>query len=499
MEVRAASGSLTEQQVDTLVVEVEEGARRLTGAAAQVDSALNGAITSMLRDGLIAGRAGEVTPLPALGGLPAKRVVVHGTGKADGHTLDGFRTRAGNLARALRGMDARRVAIDTQATEHLDAEAAGRTLTEGVLLGLYRFDRHHTRSEDRPRGSVESVTLVDAGGRRLAGLERGVEVGRVLAEAANFSRALANEPANLMTPTVMAERAQAMAAEAGLECTVIERAEAERLGMGSYLSVANGSVQPPKFIVLRYRNGGRAKPIGLVGKGITFDTGGISLKPGAGMEHMKGDMTGAASVLAAMQAIARLGPNVNVLAVTPCTENMPSGSATKPGDVVYAMDGQSIEVLNTDAEGRLVLADGLAYAKREGCSTLVDVATLTGAIRVALGTVRIGTFANNDRLFTDLERASAASGEKLWRMPLDAEYFDLIKSDVADIKNTGGAPAGSITAAKFLERFAGDTPWAHLDIAAVADSDRERGVLVKGSTGSPVRTLVHFVLGRSRA
>lgn len=499
MELRTAAGSLVEQQADTLVVEVTEGARRLTGAAAQVDAALGGTLAAMLRDGLISGRAGEVTQVATLGKTPAKRVVVHGIGKPDTHTLEGFRTRAGNLSRALRGIDARSVAVSTQATDGIDPEAAGRSLAEGFLLGLYRFDRHHTRTEDRPRGSVDSVVFVEPNGRKLPALQRGVEAGGILAEATNFTRDLANEPANLMTPTIVAERAQALAAEYGIECTIIERAEAERLGMGSYLSVADGSAQPPKFIVLRYKNSGRARPIGLVGKGITFDTGGISLKPGAGMERMKGDMTGAAAVLGAMQAIARLGPAVNVMAVTPCTENMPSGSATKPGDVVYAMDGQSIEVLNTDAEGRLVLADGLAYARREGCSILVDVATLTGAMNVALGNVRIGTFANNDRLYAELERASTASGERLWRMPLDAEYFELIKSDVADLKNTGGAPAGSITAAKFLERFVGDTPWAHLDIAGVSDSTRERGVLVKGNSGSPVRTLVHFVLGRSRA
>ncbi len=498
MEVRAATGSLTEQQVETVVVEVGEGTARLSGPAAQVDTALGGAITSMLRDGLISGRAGEVTSIASLGRLPAKRVIVHGTGKAEARTVDGVRTRAGNLGRALRGVDAKSVAIGIQESDSPNAEASGRALAEGFVLGLYRFDRHHTRAEDRPRGAVDAITLVDASARRLAALQRGVEAGSILAEATNLTRDLANEPANLMTPTIVAERAQAVAAETGLECTIIERAEAERLGMGSYLSVANGSVQPPKFIVLRYRNGGRTRPIGLIGKGITFDTGGISIKPALGMERMKGDMTGAASVIGAMQAIARLGPGVNVLAIAPCTENMPSGSATKPGDVVYAMDGQSIEVLNTDAEGRLVLADGLAYARRENCATLVDVATLTGAMNVALGNVRIGTFANNDRLFADLERAAAAAGERLWRMPLDAEYFDLIKSDVADLKNTGGAPAGSITAAKFLERFAHDTPWAHLDIAAVSDSTSEKGVLVKGSTGSPVRTLVHFVLGRAR-
>ena len=499
MDIEVSGGAIIGQNADTIVVEVADGQKRLAGAAAQVDTALGGPIAEMLAGGFITGRAGEVTTLPTRGTLTAKRVVVHGTGGAAGRTEDGLRTRAGNLARALRGLNAGRLAVSTQvATDHVDPEAAGRALAEGFLLGLYRFDRHHTRAEDRPRGAVDAVTFVEPVGTRLPAVRRGVEVGSALAAGTNLARDLGNEPANLMTPTIMAERAQALAAETGLECTIIERAEAERLGMGSYLSVANGSAQPPKFIVLRYRGGGRTRPLALVGKGITFDTGGISLKPGAGMERMKGDMSGAAAVIGAMQAIARLAPAVNVLAIAPCTENMPSGTATKPGDVVYAMDGQSIEVLNTDAEGRLVLADGLAYARREGATTLIDVATLTGAMSVALGAVRIGLFSNNDRLVAELERASAVSGEKLWRMPLDAEYFDLIKSDVADLKNTGGAPAGSITAAKFLERFAGDTPWAHLDIAGVTDATADAGALVKGNTGKPVRTLVHLVLGRAR-
>jgi leucyl aminopeptidase len=323
-------------------------------------------------------------------------------------------------------------------------------------------------------------------------------VGQILAEAQNLTRDLANEPANLMTPTILAARAQRLASDRGLECKVIERAEAERLKMGAYLSVANGSVQPPKFIVLTYRGGRGNRFIGLIGKGITFDSGGISIKPGAGMESMKGDMTGAAAVLGAMDAIARLKPAVNVMAIAPCTENMPSGSATKPGDVVYAMDGQSIEVVNTDAEGRLVLADALAYARNEGCTTLIDIATLTGAMSVALGSVRYGVFANDDRVARELERAADAAGERLWRMPLDGDYEEQIKSDVADIKNTGGRPAGSVTAAKFIQHFAGDTPWAHLDIAGVMTASSDKGVLVKGNSGMPVRTLVHFVLARAR-
>ena len=370
-------------------------------------------------------------------------------------------------------------------------------LAEGIVLGLYRFDKHHTKAEDRPSGSIDSVTLV-LPGSRAAALRRGVEQGLITAQATNLARDLENEPANMMTPAIMARRAQEIASTYDVECTIIERAEAERLGMNSYLSVSNGSIQPPKFIVLNYRGGGRARPIALIGKGITFDSGGISLKPGAGMPAMKADMSGAATVIAAMEAIAQLKPRTNVMMIAPCTENLPSGSATKPGDVVYAMDGQSIEIDNTDAEGRLVLADALAYAKSEGASALVDVATLTGAMGVALGSVRIGVFANNDRLWNELERASAVTGEKLWRMPLDDEYNRQIKSDVADLKNTGGRLAGSITAAKFIEAFAGDTPWAHIDIAGVMSAGSDRGIQVKGMTGIPARTLIQLALNRGR-
>jgi len=498
--VTVAGGPLTTQQADTLVIEVSEGQKRLTGAAAQVDLALGGVVSEMLRSGLIRGRSGETTVIPGRDAIGATRLVVHGVGGEGGRTEDWVRNRAGTLGRALRLMDARSVVISTQgATEFLDPEAAGRALSEGFILGLYRFDKHHTKAGDRPSGAVTSITLVESVASKLAGVRRGAATGIALAEAQNVARDLGNEPANLMTPSIMAERAQELAAASGIECTVIERAEAERLGMGSYLSVANGSVQPPKFIVLRYRGGGRGRPVALIGKGITFDTGGISIKPALNMDRMKGDMTGAAGVIASMQAIAALQPAVNVLAIAPCTENMPSGSATKPGDVVYAMDGQSIEVLNTDAEGRLVLADGIGYARSENAAAIVDVATLTGAMGVALGAVRMGSFTNNDRLHAEVERAADTAGERLWRMPMDREYFDLIKSDVADVKNTGGAPAGSITAAKFLELFAHDTPWVHLDIAAIMDATSDSGTMVKGNTGRPVRTLVHWVLGRSRA
>ena len=265
--------------------------------------------------------------------------------------------------------------------------------------------------------------------------------------------------------------------------------------MGAALSVAQGSVQPPKFIVIEYRNGKRGGPtIGLVGKGITFDTGGISIKPAQGMEEMKGDMSGGAAVIAAMGAIAQLKPKVNVTALVPATENMPSGSATKPGDVVRAMNGTTIEVINTDAEGRLILADALSYANELGLSPLVDVATLTGACIVALGTITTGAMTNDDALLGKVIAAGDTAGERLWQLPLFDEYEEQIKSDVADIKNTGGRDAGAITAARFLKHFAGDTPWVHLDMAGTDNSTREKGIYVKGATGIPVRTLVNFVM-----
>ncbi len=498
MQIEVTSGELAAQDVDTIVVSLPEGARRPGGAAGALNAAAGGAINAMLTSRAIRLNDGTLTPVPVGDEVAARRAFVHGLGDRDKLAPGRIRSQAGNLGRALRGVDAGSVAIAAQ-PDWLgsDLERGGQALAEGFTLGLYRFDRHHTREQDRPRGNVASIRIVESSERRAASLAAGVERGQIMGEAQNLTRDLANSPANLMTPTHMAEKAQEIAEATGLECEIIEREEAERLGMGSYLSVAQGSQQPPKFIVLRYRGRTGRRSVGLIGKGITFDSGGISIKPAGGMERMKADMSGAAAVLGAMQAIARLAPAINVTGIAPCTENLPSGTATKPGDVFYAMDGQSVEVINTDAEGRLVLADALGYARAHNCSPLVDVATLTGAMSIALGNVRAGVFANNDRLFRDLDRAAAAAGEPIWRFPLDDEYDDQIKSDVADIKNTGGRGAGSITAAKFLQRFAHDTPWAHFDIAGVMDNDRDRGEKVKGVAGTATRTLVEYVLARA--
>ncbi len=504
MEITVVAGSITENDADTIAVPLAQGVRTLAGDTGAADQALGGVIKQMLDDGLIAGKSAETTTLPvpasARRRIKAKRVVVYGVGERGKLTASALRNRLGNLARSLRSMNAGNVAISLgEAPSGVSPEEVAQAAAEGVVLGLYRFDKHHTRAADKPEFELGNVTFVESSTRRAAPTRRGVEAGVVVAEAVNFMRDMANEPANLMTPTIVANRAQQIASEVGIECRIIERAEAERLKMGSYLSVAAGSIQPPKFIVLTY-NGARTRGryIGLVGKGITFDTGGISLKPGEGMQAMKGDMSGAASVIAAIYAVARLKLPVNVMAVAPCTENMPSGSATKPGDVVYAMDGTSIEVINTDAEGRLVLADALCFARENGCTSLVDVATLTGAMAIALGRTRMGLFTNNDRFASDVEKVAEAAGEPAWRMPMDADYFELIKSEVADIKNTGGRDAGSITAAKFLEVFAKDTPWVHLDIANVMSVTADKGWEVKGMKGTPVRTLIDLVKSRAR-
>ncbi len=327
--------------------------------------------------------------------------------------------------------------------------------------------------------------------------EAAIARGEAIGEAINLARELANEPGNRMTPRLLAECARQMAESAGLECDIIDENRARELKMEAFLAVAQGSAEPPRMIVLRYRGVG-ARPgapvLGLVGKGITFDTGGISIKPADGMEKMKYDMSGGAGMIAVMRALARLRPALEVIAVIPAAENMPGGRAQKPGDVQIAMSGKSIEVLNTDAEGRMVLADGLTYARQLGATHLLDAATLTGAVAVALGTVNAGVFANDDAFYADFESARARAGEKMWRLPLDEEYADQIQGTVGDLLNTGGRWGGAITAAEFLHAFAETTPWIHLDIAGLAWLDEGKPWMPKGPSGVGVATLVELAL-----
>jgi leucyl aminopeptidase len=344
-------------------------------------------------------------------------------------------------------------------------------------------------------GEIRELTIVAADETKLPGLEQGHNRGKILAEATNLARDMVNEPANYMTPSQMAETAKRLADTYRLGLSVLEQEQMQESGMGALLGVARGSQEPPKFITLRFKGRNSDETdVALVGKGITFDSGGISIKPSEKMEDMKGDMAGGAAVMAAISAIAQLKPEINAVAIIPATENLPSGNALKPGDILTAMSGKTIEIISTDAEGRLILADALGYANKLGAKHIVDVATLTGAMRAALGDVYTGILGNNQELIDRVITAGTAAGELMWPMPMHEKYKEQIKSDTADIKNVGGRYGGAITAAQFLAEFAGDTPWVHLDIAGTDLTEKEQAYLVKGATGVPVRTLVNLVL-----
>jgi len=440
----------------------------------------------LAESGEVAGKPGELTLLHGPEGLAADRVLLAGAGKPEKFDAAGLRKLVSTAVRHLKSKSVKTVAL-ALTEEHSGADYASAAV-EGALLGAYEPDRYKT---DDDKKSVASFALIAEGG---AEIEAAATRGRILAEAQNFARDIANEPANHMTPTLMAEAARGMAAEYGLDCEVLDRERMAALKMGALLGVAQGSAEPPVLIVIRYRPEEPASQdhLGLVGKGVTFDSGGISTKPSDGMEKMKYDMAGGAAMLGAMRAIAQLTPAIAVTAFIPCVENMPGGRAQRPGDIVAAMSGKTIEVINTDAEGRLILADALVYARQQGCTHLVDAATLTGAIVVALGHLQTGLFANDDSLRDRVLDAAKAEGERMWPMPLDEDYKEYLKSAFADLSNVGGRWGGAITAAWFLKEFAEETPWVHLDIAGTAYLDDAKPYLAKGPTGLPVRTLVRL-------
>ena len=497
MEFKVTGGDISGTAADAIIVNLFDGVTAPGGATGAVDKALDGAITKLIAQGDVRGKSGEVTIIHTFGKIAAPRVVVAGLGKQKDFDIDAVRNLAANLVRSLR-----KPGIKTLATiAHgagiggLTPEQSAQAIAEGSLLGNYRFLKHKKADDDR--SEITAVTLIENQAPKVAAMKAAAARGVTLAEATNFARDLANAPSNHLTPSDIAAHAADIAKRHGLELEVLEREDMQRKGMGSLLSVAKGSPEPPKLIRLSYRGKGKTSKgydLALVGKGITFDTGGISIKPAANMEAMKADMTGAASVIAAIGAIAALKPKLNVVAIAPCTENMPGGNATKPGDVVSAMNGRTIEVINTDAEGRLVLADALCWAKELGAAHIVDVATLTGAVTTALGDVAYGLMTNNDEFCSKLEAAAAAAGEKTWRLPMWKEYDEFIKSDVADCKNTGTRGAGVIVGAKFLEPFVGDTPWIHMDIAGVDMMSSDKGWVSKGASGYSVRAMVNLAL-----
>ncbi|HET9364089.1 MAG TPA: leucyl aminopeptidase, partial [Candidatus Angelobacter sp.] len=424
-------------------------------------------------------------------GLKAKRLLIVGAGKAKNFSHLEVRKAAGTALRTLKPKMIKSCAF---VLPELSAgpDDAVRSIVEGAVVADYDPDTYRS---DRKDYSMKEITVVAPAGSDQARLQRALEQARIIGESQNFTRELVNEPSNRLTPTILADRAKKMCESVGLKCELMGPDKIKEMKMGAFWSVAQGSDEEPRLIVMKYEpQGAPQKPmLGLVGKGITFDTGGISIKPADGMEKMKYDMAGGAAMIGAMRAIALLKPNVRVIGIVCATENMPSGKAQKPGDVQIAMSGKSIEIINTDAEGRLVLADGLHYAKTLGCTHLIDAATLTGACVVALGGVNAGVFANDEGVYQHFTNALQRSGEKFWRLPLDQEYLDMIRSNIADIMNTGGRWGGASTAAVFLKEFAEETPWVHLDIAGTAWIDENKSWIAKGPSGIAVRSLVEFV------
>ncbi len=499
METRVVAGNVTEIQADAVVVNLFEGMERPDGAAAAaaVDKVLDGAISSLISRGEARGKFEEISVVHTFGKLPARIVAVVGLGKREDLDVDKIRRMTGQFCRALRKLNCRRVAtiVHGSGVGGIGLEASAEAVTEGAVLGLYRFTKYKRPDYD----DIEEMLIVAEEREEVATIGSAVRKAKTVALATNLSRDMVNEPANYMTPSRMAEIALELAGKYDLKFTVFDREDMEAMGMGALLGVARGSNQPPKLIALTYKGDEHSEQgLGFLGKGITFDSGGISIKPSEGMEDMKADMAGAAAVMTALAAIGQLKPKMNVTAIIPATENLPGGTALKPGDILKAMNGKTIEVISTDAEGRLILADALSYAVRQGLSPLIDLATLTGACRVALGLLYSGVFGNDQKLIDKVLKAADRTGERMWQMPMPEEYKEQNKSDIADIKNTGNRYGGAITAALFLAEFVGDTPWVHLDIAGPRLSNKETGYTVKGATGFGVRTLVELALSEAK-
>ena len=493
METRLISRAFAEVDTECLVVvALDHGDKQKPEPKlAFKDAGLDKAIAELVASGEITGKANETVLLHRPQGLRAKRLLVVGAGKAKNFGHVELRKAAGSAVRHLKSKMIKSCAFALPELP-TGAEDAARAIVEGAYVADFDPDIYRSERKDQ---SMTQIAIVIPAGLDPIKLQQAVDQARILGESQNFTRELVNEPSNRLTPTILAERARSMSQAVGLRCEVMGPDKIKELKMGAFWSVAQGSDEEPRLIVIRYEpQGAPEKPVlGLVGKGITFDTGGISIKPADGMEKMKYDMAGGAAMIGAMRAIALLKPKVKVIAIVLATENMPSGKAQKPGDVQIAMSGKAIEVINTDAEGRLVLADGLHYARTLGCTHLIDAATLTGACVVALGNVNAGVFANDDDAYKHFARGLERSGEKFWRLPLDAEYLEAIRSNIADIMNTGGRYGGAITAAMFLKEFVEDTPWLHLDIAGTAWMDENKSWIAKGPSGIAVRSLVEFV------
>ena len=494
MQITLETKPFAALETEALVSYLFEETDPVQGRIAELDQATGGLLRKLAKSGELTGKTLEFTLVHAPAGLKAARLLLVGAGKREQWNGATLRKIAGAALRYLKSRSVKNFAFLVREGDATEDNA--QAMAEGALVAAFETDKYKTDKKNDK--SVDVVSLAGYTDAERAAGEKGLSKGRVIAESQNFTRELVNEPSNKLTPKILAEKAEAMARNAGLSVEILDEKKIADLKMGALLSVAQGSVEPPRMIVITY-NPPNAKPgspvIGLVGKAVTFDTGGISIKPADGMEKMKYDMAGGATMIGVMRALASLKPNVKVICVVPSTENMPGGRAQKPGDIQTAMSGKTIEVLNTDAEGRLILADGVHYAKQLGATHLIDAATLTGAIVVALAGINVGVF-GSDQAFTDkLLASSKAAGEKMWQMPIDDDYREFIKGSFADIQNiSSGKGGGAITGAMFIKEFTGDSPWIHLDIAGTAWNDDAKPWLAKGPTGVALRTLVHLVM-----
>ena len=480
MDIRLDATPIEQYPADVLVTlafENQQGPHPLNAAA-------GGWFDDLRESKEFTGKLFEIAILHRPSGLKAKRLAVVGAGPVEKLTVTELRKVVGSAVRALKAKSLTNITLSLENATSEQITAA----VEGAILADYEPDRLKT---DAKKGEKRLASFCILG---PATLQSALDHGRILGEAQNFTRELVNEPANLMTPLKLASEAQSMAATFGLDCEILDRERMTQLGMGSLLGVSQGSAEPPALIILRYTPAAAttADHLALIGKGVTFDTGGVSIKPSDGMEKMKYDMAGGAAVIGAMRAIAQLKPKVTITALIPAVENMVSSRAQRPGDIVTSLSGKTIEVLNTDAEGRLILVDAITYALRLGCTHMVDAATLTGAIGVALGHIHVGAFTNNEPFLGKLMSAAKSEGERMWHMPLDDDYKDYLKSAFADLPNIGGRYGGAVTAAMFLKEFTEDKPWVHLDIAGTAWLDEAKPFLSKGPSGVAVRTFVNL-------
>jgi leucyl aminopeptidase len=491
LNIEFATLPVAQLQATALAVYAPEGAAASSGTVEQLPAETRALLGELEASGELTGKAYECTLVHRPAGLVAQRLLVVGAGKKDKVNTNQLRRLAGTAVRYVRARGLHDLAWFVG--DPLTDTSALQAMVEGAILADYDADRYRTQRDSERR--IERLDLATGGALPTEAECAAAQRGRVIGEAQNFTRNLVNEPSNRMTPRHLAQHAADMAARWGLECDVFGPEDIQRMKMGALWSVAQGSEEPPRLIVLRYSHlqAPESPLVGLIGKGITFDTGGISIKPAENMHEMKTDMAGGATMLGVMQALAQLKPKVRVVTVIPATENMPSGKAYKPGDVITSMSGRTIEVLNTDAEGRLVLADALTFAKQQGCTVLIDAATLTGAVSVALGNFTTGVFGWNKEWVKRVLSSATAAGDRMWELPIDEEYRDLYKSQIADLANTGGRYGAAITGAMFIGEFANGTPWVHLDIAGTRWSNEEKPYLGKGPTGSPVRTLVDLL------